>query len=400
MMRFAVGAGLKRLLLQAVALISVSAFGQTTIDLRTQSRNVDFSGASSTRLQTGAVLPATCSVGQVFFNTAAAAGSNWYGCAATNSWIAEGSGGGGGGSSLSVLTVSATGTVMTIGAGCSVLVPCNARVGSTVFAFTSAATATLLSGTGTAFVYVDSNGALTVGHNLGTGSVSCSGPCAAVNGITAFPADSIPLSTWTASSGAWVSSGGTDQRAFLSQKVITCGANMTCANSGTSLTISSSGVGGGSGLTAPQVDFADHASTATTSQQTLSTLNIAAGSMSTNNNYAILAISGIQASSNNLIYLNFGGTIVPIGTNSANPQLGVGSGTTFSVECKVIRTASNAEKISCVSGVGQNVAFPYVNASAASVDLTASVAITILTSTNGTAGDVVLKTFEFRPVNF
>ena len=62
---------------------------QTQIDLRTQTKDVDFSGAiSTTPWKVGTVLPAACSVGQVFFNTTAASGQNIYLCTALNSWTA------------------------------------------------------------------------------------------------------------------------------------------------------------------------------------------------------------------------------------------------------------------------------------------------------------------------
>jgi hypothetical protein len=41
--------------------------------------------------------PATCTVGEVFFDTDAAAGSEWLGCKVTNTWTALGGSGGGGG---------------------------------------------------------------------------------------------------------------------------------------------------------------------------------------------------------------------------------------------------------------------------------------------------------------
>jgi hypothetical protein len=61
--------------------------GQTRVDLRTQSKAVDFSGASSTKpSKSGTVLPGQCSVGETFFKTDAAAGKNLYGCTGPNSW--------------------------------------------------------------------------------------------------------------------------------------------------------------------------------------------------------------------------------------------------------------------------------------------------------------------------
>ncbi|HUK18065.1 MAG TPA: hypothetical protein VLW65_16685, partial [Bryobacteraceae bacterium] len=64
---------------------------QTLVDLRTQSKSVDFSAAGSTKpMQTGSSLPATCAVGQFFFLTTAAAGSNVYACSPANTWTVEG----------------------------------------------------------------------------------------------------------------------------------------------------------------------------------------------------------------------------------------------------------------------------------------------------------------------
>ena len=76
--------------LWAWALSVVIASGQTAVDLRTQSKDVDFSGAASTKpIQTGAAIPATCVPGQMFFLTTAPVGSNVYGCEATNVWALE-----------------------------------------------------------------------------------------------------------------------------------------------------------------------------------------------------------------------------------------------------------------------------------------------------------------------
>src|SRR5580700_9991253 len=60
---------------------------QTLVDLRTQSKSIDFSSAASTKpFQTGTTLPSSCSVGATFFNSAASAGHNLFGCSATNTW--------------------------------------------------------------------------------------------------------------------------------------------------------------------------------------------------------------------------------------------------------------------------------------------------------------------------
>jgi hypothetical protein len=75
-----------------LALLVSEALAQTSINLLNQSHNADFSNFTFTRtMSVGATLPATCAVGQLFFNTAAAAGQNVYGCTQTNTWAALGS---------------------------------------------------------------------------------------------------------------------------------------------------------------------------------------------------------------------------------------------------------------------------------------------------------------------
>jgi hypothetical protein len=60
---------------------------QTSIDLRTQAKSVDFSSALFTKpSKTGTVLPAVCSVGETYFKSDAPSGHNLYGCTATNTW--------------------------------------------------------------------------------------------------------------------------------------------------------------------------------------------------------------------------------------------------------------------------------------------------------------------------
>ncbi len=76
----------RRAILIAAWLIR-TASGQTQVDLRTQSKSVNFSAANSTQpFQSGTVLPATCLVDQAFFQTNAPAGLNLYGCTAVDSW--------------------------------------------------------------------------------------------------------------------------------------------------------------------------------------------------------------------------------------------------------------------------------------------------------------------------
>src|SRR5579872_459992 len=71
--------------------LALTAEAQTQIDLRTQARSVDFSAAAWTKpLKTGTALPATCATGEVFFQTTAPAGMNFFACTAPNTWIAQG----------------------------------------------------------------------------------------------------------------------------------------------------------------------------------------------------------------------------------------------------------------------------------------------------------------------
>jgi len=76
----------RRAILAAGCVIAL-ANAQTLVDLRTQTKDINFTGANSTSpFQAGTALPATCSVGQAFFETNSAAGLNLYGCTAVNSW--------------------------------------------------------------------------------------------------------------------------------------------------------------------------------------------------------------------------------------------------------------------------------------------------------------------------
>src|SRR4051794_5943963 len=73
-----------------VVLSSVSS-AQTQIDLSSQSRNVDFSGARSViPFPTGTALPPTCTPGAVFFKTNAQAGANIYACSNQDVWTLQG----------------------------------------------------------------------------------------------------------------------------------------------------------------------------------------------------------------------------------------------------------------------------------------------------------------------
>jgi hypothetical protein len=160
--------------------------------------------------------------------------------AASNAWQpgTVAAGGGGGAVMASQLgdfkVERTTPTVLTIGANCSAATPCNVRFGNTVYSFTRSCTATISAGTGTGYVYVAGNGTLTIGHNL---TVAASAGCMAQPSVTAFPADSAPLFSWTATSGTWDTGGARDLRAMLSNKSVTAGTGIMTVDTGGRTTI-------------------------------------------------------------------------------------------------------------------------------------------------------------------
>ncbi len=129
---------------------------------------------------------------------------------------------------LSLVMTSAT--VLTAGLNCSPTTPCNVRLGSTVISVVASVTMTLSGGTGTAYLYVDPSGVLTVGHNL---TLACSSGCTAASGVTSFPVGSLPLYSWTATGGTWDANGGSDRRAFLSTRNVSAGAGILTLDLGT-----------------------------------------------------------------------------------------------------------------------------------------------------------------------
>src|SRR5580704_19266567 len=105
-------------------------FAQTQINLQSQSRDVDFSAAPSTKpAQTGMVLPGTCSTGAVFLSLSNPPGQNVYICTSPNAWALQNNGGG---ASPNFLSTGVSGSDLSIGGNCTGTSPCNVRVGSTV----------------------------------------------------------------------------------------------------------------------------------------------------------------------------------------------------------------------------------------------------------------------------
>ena len=158
-----------------------------------------------------------------------------------NGYNGGGSGGSGGGAGMAAqlgdfaATRTSPGT-LTIGANCSPSSPCNTRFGNQVYTITnsSAVTITDPNGTGAAYLYVDWMGTLTVGSSM---ALSCAGHCTVASGVSAFPANSIPLYTWTASGGSWDLTGATDRRGWLASMTLVSGTGMVTVQSGGQTTV-------------------------------------------------------------------------------------------------------------------------------------------------------------------
>lgn len=212
--------------------------GQTLVDLRTQSKSIDFSAASSTRpLQVGTVLPVSCVAGAMFFNTSAPDGANVYGCTVNNVWALQTAATSSNRLADFAVTRTSSTTLLT-GASCSTATPCGVRFGGVTFPISNSGTVTLTAGTGLAYFYIASSGALTVGTNL---TATCSIGCAIQAGIAAFPANSIPLATWSATSGTWDTAGGADFRAFLSNKSVIAATGLVSSEAAGATTLTVDG---------------------------------------------------------------------------------------------------------------------------------------------------------------
>lgn len=211
---------------------------QTKVNLQNQSKNIDFSSATSVRpMKTGTVLPATCNAGEMFFKTDAPAGANTYGCIAPNTWVSQGT------PTPGMLVIRSSNTVLSVGVDCGFATPCRVRIGSVVYSFLSPATATVTSGAGLVYIYVNNAGAIVMGTSSSTTpALNCSG-CSVVTSVTQFPVDSVPIGTWNVTTGTWDAL-GVDSRAVLDgPRSIQAGQNVSIAETPTSITISASSIG-------------------------------------------------------------------------------------------------------------------------------------------------------------
>jgi hypothetical protein len=173
-------------------------------------------------------------VGQLFYKTNSLAGNNLFGCTSTNIWTVLGSALPAIGTQLGDFQTTVSGnTTLSVGVGCSFLTPCNARFVETTSSFASPATITASAGTGTARIYIDGSTTPPALHVRASGlTLGCSGMNCTTDTGTAFPSNSIPLYTWTATNGIWDPTGGQDFRAILSNYQVSAGAGLVITQTG------------------------------------------------------------------------------------------------------------------------------------------------------------------------
>jgi hypothetical protein len=202
------------LILVANGLYSLQA--QTSIDLRTQVKNVDFSNADWTRpSKTGTTLPTVCQVGESFFKSDAAPGQNLYGCSATNIWSLQsgvpgaagppgpqGPPGTGGGGAFAVAITRTNATTLTVS-----LAGVTLKINGIPVTFSQDSTVVVQpSQTGTARIYVSAGaggtaaGTVTIANTMAVPPV-CTG-CTVISG-TSYPTPAIEIATWDSANGAW-----------------------------------------------------------------------------------------------------------------------------------------------------------------------------------------------------
>jgi hypothetical protein len=210
----------------------VPATGQTKVDLRSQSKNVDFSQAQSVRpFRMGTALPPTCTPGEMFFKSDAVPGANTFGCVAANIWAFQGE--------LDPVTDFETeldGEANRLTVSCN-RGNCNIQEGDEIAPF-GGLTATFMPATGsyTAYVYLEG---LTLRYGYAAGTMSmCSTSC--VQGVTAFPSNAVPLFTATVINGAFQSGSLTDRRSrYRAPKRTVPGANIVISETADAVTWSS-----------------------------------------------------------------------------------------------------------------------------------------------------------------
>jgi hypothetical protein len=193
---------------------------QTNVDLRTQTKNVDFSAAPTTKpVKAGTVLPATCGPGELFFKTNATPGGNLYLCTAANSWTQSGLAATSQATDFLVTALGASATIQ-----CTV---CLYGIGAKTFLVSSNMSASMLTGSGgsaTVYFYLNPSGTPQVGYD---GTTVTGATLTGLDGqalITSFPGNSIPLAACAVAANQFTSC--TDFRAVLRRTVAIAGSGI------------------------------------------------------------------------------------------------------------------------------------------------------------------------------
>jgi hypothetical protein len=216
------------------ALFSLAGRAQTTVDLRTQSKSVDFSGAAMTKpSRTGASLPATCSAGETFFLLNTIAGQNLYLCTSANTWTVV-NGTGGGGQPLPFATMASS-AMVSVTNGANAAYSCNGvntaiPPGTSMIApLAGTATETLLIG----ISCIDSHLKLIAPSNTFVCTPAGFAVCDTVTG-SAFTDGIIPLASvvMTSDGSSFTFGEVTDFRASLQDTPLTAGTGIISSKSG------------------------------------------------------------------------------------------------------------------------------------------------------------------------
>lgn len=139
-------------------------------------------------------------------------------------------------------------TTLTVAVGASVSNPSKAGIGASPYPFTAPMPVTVSgSNSGLLYAYVNDDGEVKIGQDTpGNIGLACSSPCSVEPTLAGFPGGSVPLWTWSVTSGSLDVNGGTDARTPLAAgPKILAGPNIIVTKTANTYTIESTATGGG-----------------------------------------------------------------------------------------------------------------------------------------------------------